>query len=144
MMAELAAGPANESGPRVEILDDLNFAKIALTGQQGAIVVIDAASGQAQGSGGAVILGGMDMSGRARIIGAPGRLVNVDLPQQITMQSRTGERATLRAIRSNLPPNPRLGSDGTLTFSFGGTLMLPSTVTGGDFSARLTISTSYQ
>ncbi len=142
-----AAIPDNtvvQDQPRVEILEDLSFARIAMTGQQGAIVVIDAASGRAQGDGGAVIIGGLEMSGRARILGAPGRLINVDLPHQVPMQARQGVRATLRDIRTNLPPTPRLGSDGTLTFSFGGTLVLPSSATGGDYKARLSISASYQ
>lgn len=142
--ATLSAMPGGEQGPRVEILADLGFARLALRPGSSGSVRVDPGSGQASAQGGAVMLGGFEMSGRARVTGTPGRLVRIDLPREVRARGGTTGGARIVDLRTDLPRSARLGADGALEFGFGGTLLLDAGAAPGAYRARVPIAASYE
>jgi hypothetical protein len=126
----------------IEIVSDLEFSRMALTGRQDGHARIDPQTGSRRIDGGLVPLGGLTFKGRARVIGEPMRPVRIDLPPTITMTAAGGAKAELSDLVTDLPAFPVLDSSGRLEFGFGGRL----TVTGGgggNFRARIPISVDY-
>lgn len=137
------AAKRSEIPVRITIEADIRFNRLAFASAGGGEVQIDPNSGATNTHGGLVDLGGLSLSGSARITGEAGRSVRIDLPQSIRLTSQTGGRADLVALQTNLSPRPRIGPDGTLTFSFAGTLKVSGGI-GGNYRGRIPITAEYE
>lgn len=138
-----AVHDASEERPlTIEIDSGLVFSRLALTGQRSASAEIDPQSGRKQADAGFIDLGGMAVTGRARISGMPGRAVHITFPASVTMTSSTGETAELSGFTTDLPSWPVLDAGGFLEFSFGGKLTLSGPV-GGSLRGRIPIQVDY-
>jgi hypothetical protein len=141
--ASCLGGAAREAMPlRIEIVSDLEFSRMARTGQEAGKAAIDPQTGSRRVEGGLVGLGGFTIKGRARITGEPLRAVRIELPPTVTMTTAGGGRADLSDLVTDLPPFPVLDTSGRLEFSFGGALTV-SEAGGGTFRARIPISVDY-
>lgn len=127
---------------RINIQTNLDFDRMALMDYQGGQAEIDPQTGQRRLTR-LIDLGGMAMRGTVTIEGDPGRTVRIDLPRQVILRAPGGRRAELRDLQSDLPAQPRIGSDGFLRFSFGGRLDVDGTDVG-NFRGRLRISAEYE
>lgn len=137
-----AASDAAQQPLTIEIDSGLVFSRLALTGERTATAQIDPQSGNKQADSGFIDLGGMAVTGRARITGVPGRSVQVIFPSSVTMTSTTGGSAELSNFTTDLPAWPVLDAGGTLEFSFGGKLTLSGPV-GGSLHGRIPIRVDY-
>ena len=127
---------------RIEIESALDFSRVTTSGQTGE-ARIDPLSGSHSVSGGLTSLGGMPFRGSARVTGTPRKAIRVDLPRRIQLHASTGAVAEVTDIETDLPPAPTLGSDGVLTFSFGGRLSVRGAATGV-FRGQIPITADYQ
>lgn len=127
---------------RIEIVADLEFSRMALTGREAGKVAIDPQSGSRRIEGGLVGLGGFSFKGKARISGEPMRAVRIDLPPTVTMTTAGGGRAELSDLVTDLSAFPVLDPSGRLEFSFGGALTVTA-AGGGTFRGRIPISVDY-
>lgn len=138
-----ASGRDTASVPlTVTIEADIRFSRLALNGRSGE-ARLDENSGITQTDGGLINLGGLSLTGSARVTGEPGRAVRVDLPQMVRMVNQTGDAAELVNLRTNLAAQPRLDLDGKLTFSFSGTLRVRGS-NGGNYRGRIPITAEYE
>lgn len=126
----------------IEIWADLNFSRLALTGREGGSVAIDPASGAKRTSGAVLDLGGMPVSGRGRITGAPYREVRIDLPGRVPMNAADGGSGELTAFMTDLPAHPVLDGNGQLDFTFGARLVVKGGK-GGNLRGQIPISVDY-
>ena len=120
---------------QLELQSRLDFDRIVFDGDGTASVSVTpdgAASIGGSGSGTAA----RAMPGSVLIRGEPGRLVRVDLPRTIVLTGSNGGQVRLDDVRTDLPAMPRIGSDGSLSFRFGGKIQVSGAVDGafrGDF-----------
>lgn len=128
---------------RITIEADIEFSRLAFSGGSSGEARIDPNSGTTNIHGGLVDLGGLALSGSARITGEPGRTVRVDMPHRIRLTSQTGGVAELVSLETDLSPRPRIGPDGTLTFAFAGTLKVTGGI-GGNYRGRIPITAEYE
>lgn len=144
-----APGPTATTGQRapaplaLEIGSGLDFDRVAVGASGGGSVSIDPVSRSRMVEGGLADLGGLVMTGSATVRGEPGRTVRIGLPGQVSLRSASGADARISRLVTDLPNAPRLGPDGTLSFSFGGRL----DVTGegdGDYRGRIAITVDYE
>lgn len=127
----------------VEIGSGLDFDRVAVGAPGGGSVSIDPVSRSRVVQGSLADLGGLVMTGSATVRGEPGRAVRVGLPGQVSLRSPGGGDARVSRLVTDLPAAPRLGPDGSLSFSFGGRL----DVTGesdGDYRGRIAITVEYE
>ncbi len=82
------------------------------------------------------------MVGEVIIRGEPGRMVRVDLPRNIELFGFNGGSIHIDSIRSDLPPAPRLDSNGKLSFRFGGVIRVAGD-TDGQFRGDVRIDVDY-
>ena len=80
--------------------------------------------------------------GYVTIRGEPGRLVRILLPDRIILTGLSGGTIALGSIKSDLSAAPRLGSDGTLSFRFGGILHITGDI-DGEFRGDVPIDVDY-
>jgi len=85
---------------------------------------------------------GSALVGSAVVRGEPGRLVRIDLPPAIELHSLTGAQLFIDEISTDLPPAPRLDSNGRLSFRFGGRLRVNGEA-DGDYRGDLLITADY-
>ena len=82
------------------------------------------------------------MVGEVTVRGEPGRQVRIDLPASIELLGLNGGSIRLESIRSDLPPSPRLDSNGQLRFRFGGVVHVTGD-TDGDYRGDVRINVEY-
>ena len=82
------------------------------------------------------------MVGEVTIRGEPGRQLRIDLPRNIELFGFNGGSIQIDSIRSNLPPAPRLDSNGKLSFRFGGVIRVAGD-TDGQFRGDVRIDVDY-
>lgn len=141
--ASCLTGSSHEPVPlRIEIVSDLEFSRMALTGRDVGRAQIDPQTGSRRIAGGLVGLGGFTFKGRARVTGEPMRAVRIDLPPSITLTTAGGGRAELTNLVTDLSAFPVLDTSGQLEFSFGGELTVTGSG-GGNFRGRIPISVEY-
>ncbi len=141
-LGDSTAAAAGERPLGIEIWADLYFSRLALTGQAGGSAMVDPASGAKRTGGGMLDLGGLPVTGRGRITGAPLREVHIDLPDRVVMTTPDGAQGELAAFTTDLPPHPALDANGQLEFNFGARLNI-SGGRGGNFRGRIPISVDY-
>jgi hypothetical protein len=127
---------------RITINANLDFSRVA-SGDGGGAVSIDPVSGTRDLSGDVVDLGGMMLGGEATVTGEPGQPVRVDIPRDIILESDDGRTARVTDLQTSLPPAPRLGADGALTFRFGGRLRVGPD-DDGNYRGRIPINVEYE
>ena len=126
----------------IEIRTDLDFSRAASRGGGGGSIHIDERTGTRRVEG-LVDLGGFALTGSARLTGEPGARVRVALPPGVRLLAPDGQGADAVDLRADLPQGARLGADGTLTFSFGGRLVV-SGGGSGDYRGRIAITADYE
>ena len=128
----------------VEVDTRIDFASIGLvrTGTGGS-ARIDAATGIRSLTGALVDLGGMAISGTVTIRGEPKQHVVVSFPASILLYNASGASYPLGSFATTLKNNPKLGDDGSLTFTFGGTLQIDGSATGS-FRGSIPVTVEYR
>ena len=118
------AAPARPATPlRLEVETRLDFDKVVFEGKgEGSLIL--SPGGIARVSGAASAGGSRPMPGAVVIRGEPGRSVRVELPHQVQLFGGGGGTIRIDSLVTDLPPFPRIGDDGTLSFRFGGDLRL--------------------
>ena len=119
----------------------LDFDRLILAGAGGGSAEIGP-DGARSVSGSITAIGARAMVGHVTIRGEPGRSVRIMLPNRIEMTGLSGGTIALESIRSDLSAAPRLGSDGTLSFRFGGILRVSGDV-DGEFRGDVPIDVDY-
>ena len=93
-------------------------------------------------SGSVTSMGARAMIGEVVIRGEPGRALRVMLPDSIELYGLEGGSIQLESIRSDLPPLPRLDSNGTLRFRFGGAVRIIDDA-DGEFRGSIQLDVDY-
>jgi hypothetical protein len=142
----LCAAPESTVAPptralNIDIETSLDLGRAADTGRGGSIA-LDERTGARQVAG-LADLGGFAIKGRVRLTGEPFRHVRVSLPAGIRLISPDGSMADAVDLRTDLPPDPMLDANGTLSFAFGGRLVVQG-YASGDFRGRIPIVADYQ
>ena len=128
----------------VTIESDIDFGRIVLLGDGETRVLLDLATGQKTVIGDGEDLGGMPITGRAMITGAPLEPIEVDLPNEINMRDPVGGNASLRDFVTDLDGFPRLDANGQLEFNFSGTLVIEAnTDSAGNLRGQVPIIVEY-
>lgn len=139
-------GNKNRNCQRLEIMieSDIDFGRVVLLGEGEARIMLDLSTGQKTLIGDVDDLGGMPITGRAIITGAPFEQVILNLPGEVTMRDPTGGNARLRDFVTDLDGFPRLDESGRLEFNFSGTLVIEAqTHASGNLRGRVPISVEY-
>jgi hypothetical protein len=93
-------------------------------------------------SGSVTAISARAMAGEVSIRGEPGREVRIELPARIELHGFNGGTIRLESIRSDLPPAPRLDTNGRLTFRFGGIVRV-SGDSDGEFRGDVRVNVEY-
>ena len=127
---------------RIEVQARLDFDQL---------VVMDGASpgtarllpdGTASASGSISAISGRAMVGSVIVRGEPGRLVRIGLPASIALYGFRGGSIRLDSLATDLPTQPRLDSQGSLQFRFGGALHVEGEAEG-DYRGDVPITVDY-
>ena len=126
---------------KLEVETNLDFDRLIMAGT-GAGSAVLGPDGSRSTSGAVISIGGRAMVGTVTVHGEPGRSVRVSLPLLITLNSPTGGQIRVDSIRSDLSSLPRIGSNGSLSFRFGGELHV-SGGADGDFRGDFSVDVDY-
>lgn len=143
---ETAAAAAKPSQRPIVITIEagVDFSRIALvrTGQ-GGTATIDANSGQRTLTGNLIGLSGVPVAGTVTIRGEPKQHVEVSFPTNALLYNSTGASYLLVNFRTTLKNNPKIGDDGALRFTFGGTLQINGSA-AGNFRGSIPVTVEYR
>lgn len=118
----------------VSVESDIDFGRVVmLRGGEGR-VLLDLTTGERRVIGDVDDLGGVAITGRATVTGAPLEVLRISLPGTVTMTDATGGEARIDNFVTDLPALPVLDANGQLTFGFAGTLVISAQ---GGASGRL-------
>lgn len=87
-------------------------------------------TGQRTLTGSLLDLGGVPVVGTVFVRGEPKSMVDVTLPASVQLFNSTGASYRLGSFTTTLKPNPKIGDDGTLRFTFGALLQITGAATG--------------
>ena len=135
-------GEGTTDAMRIEVQARLDFDQIVLTDGSGGGTARLLPDGTTSTSGAIGAIGGRAMVGNVVIRGEPGRYLRIGLPSAITLHGRTGGSIRLDSLVTDLPAQPRLDSQGTLQFRFGGALHVEGSV-DGEFRGDVPITVDY-
>lgn len=145
----LCAAPTTEStadsaqqAVRIEVQARLDFDQLVL--MDGAVpgTARLLPDGTASTSGAIGAISGRAMVGSVIVRGEPGRLVRIGLPDSISLYGLTGGSIRLDSLTTDLPVQPRLDSQGSLQFRFGGALHVQGDA-AGDYRGDVPITVDY-
>jgi hypothetical protein len=127
---------------RLEVQARLDFDQLILmdSGSPGSARLLPDGSSSVSGSIGA--LGGRAMVGSVIVRGAPGKLVRIAMPSSIALYGLAGGSIRLDSLVTDLPSQPRLDSQGSLQFKFGGELHVEGDASG-DYRGDVPITVDY-
>ena len=125
----------------LDVETSLDFDRLILAGAGDGSAEIGP-DGSRSVSGSITAIGARAVVGHVTIRGEPGRFVRVMLPGRIELTGLSGGTIALDSIKSDLSSAPQLGSDGTLSFRFGGILHITSEV-DGEFRGDVPIDVDY-
>lgn len=137
-----APATAISEAVRIEVQARLDFDQIVVTGDSGLGTARLLPDGTATTSGSIGVISGRAMVGSVIVRGEPGRHVRVDLPSSIALHGLAGGTIRLDSLVTDLPAQPRLDSQGSLHFRFGGALHVEGNVEG-DFRGDVPITVDY-
>lgn len=127
---------------RIEVQARLDFDKLVLVDGNGRGTARLLPDGTASTSGSIGAIGGRAMVGNVIVRGEPGRLVRIGLPDSIALHGLAGGSIRLDSLVTDLPAQPRLDSQGSLQFRFGGALHIDGEVEG-DYRGDVPITVDY-
>lgn len=129
----------------ISIDSDVDFGRVVLLGSGAGRVMLDLTTGEKRLIGDVDDLGGMPVTGRAIITGAPFEEISIDLPSEIGLSDPAGGAARMSEFVTNLPALPRLDANGRLEFAFSGTLVIDAdSDASGNLRGRIPISVQYE
>ena len=131
----------DQSKLEVSIDSDLDFDRLLLAtiGNGRARLSPD---GTRLASGAIASIGGRAAVARVTVRGMPGRPVSIDLPARVELVGLKGGRLVIEQLISDLPDQPKLDSNGELTFRIGGELSLDGEA-DGEFRGSVPIAVDY-
>jgi hypothetical protein len=135
-------GESGKDAVRLEVQARLDFDQLVLMDSATPGIARLLPDGTASVSGSIGVLGGRAMVGSVIVRGEPGRLVQIGLPSSVSLYGRTGGSIRLESLVSDLPAQPRLDSQGMLTFRFGGELHVQGDASG-DYRGDVPITVDY-
>lgn len=136
-------GSETKAAPvQIEIQARLDFDQLVLMDGASTGVARLLPDGSSSTSGSIGALSGRAMVGSVVIRGEPGRLVRIDLPASIQLFGLAGGTIRVEALATDLPSQPRLDSQGSLMFRFGGELHVQGSVEG-DYRGDVPITVDY-
>jgi len=128
----------------ITIESNVDFGRLVLLGNGAGQVVLDLTTGQKFPAGDIDDLGGMPVTGRATITGAPLEQIVINLPGEIAMRDPVGGNARIRDFVTDLEGFPMLDANGQIQFRFSGTLVIDGeTRASGNLRGRIPISVEY-
>jgi hypothetical protein len=127
---------------RIEVQARLDFDQIVVLDSTtpGTARLLPDGTSSVSGSIGA--LSGRAMVGSVVVRGEAGRLVRIGLPASIALYGLTGGSIRLDSLVTDLPAQPRLDSQGSLQFRFGGQLHVQGDASG-DYRGDVPITVDY-
>jgi hypothetical protein len=125
----------------LDIETTLDFDRLILSGGSGGTAELDP-NGARIASGAVTAIGARAMVGEVVIRGEPGRQLRIELPSNIELFGLAGGSLRVESIRSDLPPLPRLDSNGQLSFRIGGVVQVSGNA-DGDFRGNARINVEY-
>lgn len=136
------ADEATLQAVRIEVQARLDFDQLVLMDGASPGTARLLPDGTASASGAIGALGGRAMVGSVIVRGEPGRLVRIGLPASISLYGLTGGTIRLDSLVTDLPSQPRLDSQGSLQFRFGGALHVEGSASG-DYRGDVPITVDY-
>ncbi|MDY7098264.1 MAG: DUF4402 domain-containing protein [Pseudomonadota bacterium] len=128
----------------VTIDSDIDFGRVVVLRQGEGRVLLDLDTGERQVLGDIDDLGGVPITGRATVTGAPFEALRISLPNEVSMRDATGGQAKMAEFVTDLPALPTLDANGQLTFQFSGTLIVTAdTEASGKLRGRVPITVEY-
>lgn len=137
-----AASQAASDVVRIEVQTRLDFDQLVVMDNAAPGTARLLPDGTASVSGSISALSGRAMVGSVVVRGEPGRLVQIGLPGAISLHGIGGGSIRLDSLVTDLPAQPRLDSQGTLQFRFGGALHVEGSV-DGDYRGDVPITVDY-
>ena len=137
-----AASQATSDVVRIEVQTRLDFDQLVVMDNAAPGTARLLPDGTASVSGSISALSGRAMVGSVVVRGEPGRLVQIGLPGVISLHGIGGGSIRLDSLVTDLPAQPRLDSQGTLQFRFGGALHVEGSV-DGDYRGDVPITVDY-
>jgi Domain of unknown function (DUF4402) len=141
--APVSAAAAPNTALHIDIQTTLDFSTAAHTAAGSGTIEVDAKSGERRISAGLIGLGGPALRGVVTLTGEAFRRIAITMPRSILLSSTLGAKAEVSNIQTTLSPDPMLDANGSLIFSFGGTLSVLGEA-AGDFHGQVRISADYQ
>ncbi len=126
---------------RVEVVADLDFARVVAGNSGGALAI--GADGSDRSEGEVRVIGAGGFTARVAVSGTPNRAVRIGLPSRITLRSPGGQETHITDLTASTPLLSRLGPDGRLDFTIGGRLIVPPGL-DGNFRGNIAIDVSYE
>ncbi len=137
-----APAEGTQQGVRIEVQARLDFDQLVLMDGASPGTARLLPDGTASVSGAIGALSGRAMVGSVIVRGEPGRLVRIGLPASIALYGLTGGSIRLDSLVTDLPAQPRLDSQGSLMFRFGGALHVQGDA-AGDYRGDVPITVDY-
>ncbi|MDJ0978996.1 MAG: DUF4402 domain-containing protein [Erythrobacter sp.] len=129
----------------VAIESDVDFGRVVVLKNGEGRVLLDLETGERKLLGDLENLGGVPITGRATVTGAPLERLRITLPTRVSMRDTSGGEAEISEFVTDLPALPTLDANGQLTFRFSGTLVLSAKMeASGRLRGRVPISVEYQ
>ncbi|MEM7689337.1 MAG: DUF4402 domain-containing protein [Pseudomonadota bacterium] len=126
------------------IESDIDFGRVVVLKRGEGRVLLDLETGEKTLIGDLDDLGGMPITGRATVTGAPFEALRVILPTRVSMRDAVGGQAIMNDFVTDLSALPTLDGNGQLTFRFSGTLQLDAqTAATGNLRGRVPITVEY-
>ena len=127
---------------RIEVQTRLDFDQLVVMDDRAAGTARLLPDGTSSVSGSVSALSGRAMVGSVVVRGEPGRLVRIGLPGSIALYGISGGSIRLDSLVTDLPAQPRLDSQGSLQFRFGGALHVEGSA-DGDYRGDVPITVDY-
>ena len=138
----VATSEAAQQAVRIEVQARLDFDQLVLMEGAAPGTARLLPDGTTSTSGAIGAIGGRAMVGNVIVRGEPGRLVRIGLPASISLYGLTGGNIRLDSLVTDLPAQPRLDSQGSLQFRFGGALHVEGDA-AGDYRGDVPITVDY-
>lgn len=136
------AGEERPSEPvKLEVEARLDFDRLVLSGAGTGSAELNP-DGSRRVSGSVTAISARAVVGEVLVRGEPGRQLRIDLPQNVELIGFNGGSIRLESISSDLPPTPKLDSNGQLNFRFGGIIRV-SGDTDGEFRGDVSLNVEY-